>query len=70
MINGLSPEHKGKRNFRTSKVFQDLCEKLRPHIFLKDTPNFYYQSKKKKGKFICSQAIWGFCSEFPDNFAY
>lgn len=49
MINGLSPEQDWKRNFRISKeLFQELCEKLRPYISPKDTPNYRYLSVEKK----------------------
>ena len=61
MINGLSPEHEWKRNFRMSKeVFQDLCEKLRPHISPKDTPNFRYLSVEKKVSLYARAAVWNF----------
>ena len=49
MVNGLSADHEWKRNFRMSKeMFGELCEKLRPYISPKETPNFRFLSVEKK----------------------
>ena len=53
MVNGLSADHEWKRNFRMSKeMFGELCEKLRPCISPKETPNFRFLSVEKK---VCKQ---------------
>ena len=55
MVNGLSADHQWKRNFRMSKeMFGELCEKLRPYISPKDTPNFRFLFVEKK---VCISVI-------------